>query len=296
MNNNSAFAAIHPMVLLLYFIGEIVITMFSSDPVILLCSFVGSVLLFAMLSSLKQFLSDLAFYLPMLVLIAVINPLFSHNGVTPLFFMNGNAVTLEAILYGFDISLMLISVVYWCKCFSIVMTTDKFLYIFGRAVPKLSLVLSMALRFIPLFRRKLKEFRAVQGAVGLYSQKGFVNKIASELKVFSALIGWALENSADTANSMKARGYGLKGRTHFSLFKFRVGDLIFLIFSAVFFVVTTVGIAVGLTDFYFYPRVAKLCFDSLKTAVYSAFFVLSVMPFVVQLREVVVWKYSVSKI
>ena len=37
---------------------------------------------------------DFAFYLFMFFLVAVTNPLFSHNGVTPLFFLNGNPVTL----------------------------------------------------------------------------------------------------------------------------------------------------------------------------------------------------------
>ena len=48
----------------------------------------------------KAILSDMGFYLPLFLLVAVTNPLFSHNGVTPLFFMNGNPVTLEAVVYG----------------------------------------------------------------------------------------------------------------------------------------------------------------------------------------------------
>ena len=42
----------------------------------------------------------IGFYVPLFLLVAVTNPLFSHNGVTPLFFLNGNPVTLEALLYG----------------------------------------------------------------------------------------------------------------------------------------------------------------------------------------------------
>ena len=232
----------------------------------------------------------------MFLLITIINPLFSHNGVTPLFFMNGNPVTMEAIIYGMDIALMLMAVIYWCKCYSLIMTTDKFLYLFGKAIPKLSLVLSMALRFIPLFKEKLHEIRNVQSSIGLYDRKGFVNKITSELKVFSALITWSLENSVETASSMKARGYGLKGRTHFSMYKFRSRDFMYLLAIEIFFGIVIVGMAMGVTNFSFYPEISNFNFGISQVIVYISFALLSFIPFVSEVWEVIVWKYSVSKI
>ena len=155
-NKLKSFATIHPAVLMVYFLSEIVISMFSTNPIILGVGLVGGLLFFLMIQDIKVFLKDLTFYIPMFLLITIINPLFSHNGVTPLFFMNGNPVTMEAIIYGMDIALMLMAVIYWCKCYSLIMTTDKFLYLFGKAIPKLSLVLSMALRFIPLKKSYMK--------------------------------------------------------------------------------------------------------------------------------------------
>lgn len=76
--------------------------------------------------------------------------------------MNDNPVTLEAILYGAGVSVMLIGIMFWCKCYNQVMTSDKFVYLFGKAIPKLSLVLSMALRFIPVFKSQMKKISQVQ--------------------------------------------------------------------------------------------------------------------------------------
>lgn len=295
-NKLKSFATIHPAVLMVYFLSEIVISMFSTNPIILGVGLVGGLLFFLMIQDVKVFLKDLTFYIPMFLLITIINPLFSHNGVTPLFFMNGNPVTMEAIIYGMDIALMLMAVIYWCKCYSLIMTTDKFLYLFGKAIPKLSLVLSMSLRFIPLFKEKLHEIRNVQSSIGLYDRKGFVNKIASELKVFSALITWSLENSVETASSMKARGYGLKGRTHFSMYKFRSRDLIYLLAIVIFFGIVIVGMAMGVTDFSFYPEISNFNFGISQIIVYISFALLSFIPFVSEVWEVIVWKYSVSKI
>ena len=298
MENNKlkSFSTLHPFVLIVYFVTILVVSMFSTNPVLLFLSLVGGMMFFGMMNSKKAFFTDLAFYIPMFFLIAIINPLFSHNGVTPLFFMNGNPVTLEAILYGGNIALMLLAVVYWCKCYSEIMTTDKFLYLFGKVIPKLSLVLSMALRFIPLFREKHREFRMVQGASGLYDKKGFVNKIMCELKVFSALVTWSLENSVDTASSMKARGYGLKGRTHFSMYKFRKRDGIFLAVNLLLFSVVAFGMGIGFVDFSFYPFVTEIKTGAVQIVVYISLGVMSLLPFITELWEVIVWKYSMSKI
>lgn len=291
-----SFSSLHPLVLIVYFLSILVVSMFSTNPVLLFISLVGGMMFFCMMNSKKAFFTDLAFYIPMFLLIAIINPIFSHNGVTPLFFMNGNPVTLEAILYGGNIALMLLAVVYWCKCYSLIMTTDKFLFLFGKLIPKLALVLSMALRFIPLFREKHREFRMVQGASGLYDKKGFVNKIMCELKVFSALVTWSLENSVDTALSMKARGYGIKGRTHFSMYKFRKRDGLILAINLILFSVVSVGMAGGFVDFSFYPFVTEVNTGFFQIIVYISIGIMSLLPFVTELWEVIVWKYSMSKI
>lgn len=296
INKLRTFASLHPGVAMAYFISIIVISMFASNPIILLSSLFGGMVFYASVSNAKRFISDLFFYIPMSLLIAIVNPLFSHNGVTPLFFMNGNPITLEAILCGLDIAAMITAVIYWCKCYSIIMTTDKFLFLFGKAIPKLSLVLSMALRFIPLFVRKLKEIRSVQAALGFYNRKGFINKIISELKVFSALITWSLENSADASCSMKSRGYGLKGRTHFSLYRFTLRDACFLAADAVLALTVIAGMFAGIIDFTFYPALTPIVLEVKQLPVYTAFFLLSILPSAIEIKEGIVWRYSASKI
>ena len=167
---------------------------------------------------------DIGFYLPMFLLVAITNPLFSHNGVTPLFFLNGNPVTLEAFVYGAAIAVTVIGAMLWCKCYSAVMTSDKFLWLFARVIPKLALVLSMALRFLPMLRRQMKQVKTAQKTMGLYSARGVVDRIRSTGRVFLAVIGWALENAMETAASMRARGYGTGKRTNFSIFRFTARD------------------------------------------------------------------------
>lgn len=290
------FSSYHPAALLFYFLSVLSLAMFTVHPVLLVEALTGGICFLAVLEKRRQFFSNLAFYMPLFLLIAVTNPLFSHNGVRVLFFLNGNPVTLEAILYGIGIAAMLVSVMYWCKCLSYVMTSDKFLYLFGKAVPKLSLILSMALRFIPLFKTHIKKVSASQKALSLYTGKSMVDKIHGAVRVFSIMVTWSLENAVDTGDAMKARGYGLKGRSHFSLFRFTEQDAVLAAGTALLAAAVLAGTAFGGTRFHFYPKMTNIGLAPADIITYVAFGVLCLWPFCIEIKENMKWKYFVSKI
>ena len=105
--------------------------------------------------------------LPMALMAALINPAFNHEGATLLAYLpSGNPLTLESIAYGFAAAAMLAAVVLWFSCYTAVMTSDKFVYLFGRVIPALSLVLSMTLRFVPKFKAQIQVVSEAQRCVG----------------------------------------------------------------------------------------------------------------------------------
>lgn len=291
-----AFGNYHPFVLLIYFLSVLLIAMFVSNPVLQILALLGGILFCAMLQKRSEIVGNIGFYVPLFLMVAITNPIFSHNGVTPLFFLNGNPVTLEAFIYGIAIAVMVIGVMMWCKCYSEIMTSDKFLYLFGKAIPKLSLVLSMALRFIPMFKRQMHKVSRAQKAMGLYSSKSFTDKIKSYTRVFMAMISWSLENAMETSASMKARGYGIKGRTNFSLFRFYASDAVLLAVCVFLLGITVTGTAMGETVFYYYPRISELNLSPYAITVYAAFGLLSFLPFIIEVKEAFTWKYYISKI
>ena len=285
----------HPIPLFIYFISVIVISMFATNPIILSLSLVGAVLFTLTIESKKTFLKGLIFYIPFFILIALTNPLFSHNGVTPLFYMNDNAVTLEAILYGIDMAAMLVAVIYWCKCYSEIYDSEKFIYLFGKAIPKLSLVISISLKFIPMFKRQYKKIRQVQTTLGYYESESYVEKIKSAMNTFSALVTWSLEMSVEQAMSMKAKGYGLKKRTHFNNFKFTKKDIIFFGIVLTLDVFIFSGLISESIHFVFYPEITKLKLDIISLITYIAFGILALMPATIEIKENLKWKYYISK-
>lgn len=291
-----AFEWYHPIILFVYFIAMIFITMFTQHPVLLGISFVCAVSFCGMLTGLKKLLKSLAYSIPVLLVIAVTNPLFSHNGETVLFFLNDNPVTLEAILYGLDIAVMIIAVFYWFKCYHAVMTSDKFIYLFGRVIPKLSLLLSMVLNFIPKFKRQYKEIDQSQKALGIYGAKGYIDKIRSRIRVLSILVTWSLENSVETADSMRARGYGLKGRTSYSIFKWTVRDTVMAALVFAFTAMICFLMSLGYAEYWFYPTFKAFDRSVLAILLYVGLFVLMMLSTATEIKENIAWRYLRSKI
>ena len=82
--------------------------------------------------------------LPLIIVTALLNPLFSHQGQTILAYLpSGNPLTEESVLYGLSAGVMLAAVICWFACLNAVLSGDKLVYLFGRAAPSASLLLAM---------------------------------------------------------------------------------------------------------------------------------------------------------
>ncbi len=221
MKNNDSFSSYHPLVNFLYFAVVLIFSMIFMHPAALMISLIGSFTWSIYLGGRKALCFNLLGMLPMLVVMALINPFFNHEGGTILTYLpSGNPLTLESILYGIAAAAMLISVIIWFSCYNRVMTSDKFVYLFGRVIPSMSLILSMTLRFVPKFKEQLKVVSNAQKCIGRDISNGSLfQRIGHGIRILSIMITWALENAIETADSMKSRGYGLPKRTAFSIYR-----------------------------------------------------------------------------
>lgn len=220
------FAGYHPFVNLVYFVIVIGISMFFMHPVFLVLSLGGGIAYSFYLKGAKTAKVFLRGMMPVCLLMAAINPLFNHEGATMLFYLkNGNPITLESIVYGWGSGMMMAGIVLWFSVFNEVMTSDKLMYLFGKALPAFSLMLSMSLRFVPRFTEQIKKVSQAQQCIGRNITSGTVPERAGHgMKILSITTTWALENSVETADSMKSRAYGLRGRTNFSIYRFDKRD------------------------------------------------------------------------
>lgn len=227
---SSGFKGYHPLVNVLFFISIIVFGMLLRHPVYLVISFISSTAYYLKLSGKDGRKTVFRFLLPMLLFVVIINSFFNHYGVTTLFILpSGNNFTFEALVMGIVSGITVVSVIQWFFCCNEVVTEDKFMHIFGRILPKGALVVSMILRFVPLYRRRYKEISQARKCIGLNGTDSFICKMKNTFKNIGILVSWSFENAIETADSMKARGYGLKGRTYYSRFQWHTGDTLALI-------------------------------------------------------------------
>ncbi len=229
------FKSVHPISAFVFYVFAFVLSMTASHPFLLAVSFIAGLVYDIKFSGEKAVSFLLKVILPMICLITLFNGIFSHYGVTVLFKMhNGNNFTLEALIFGLVFSVRTASALLWLNSFNEIITSDKFIYLFGRVSPKIALVISMILRFIPLVRSQSEEIKKAEKGVGnLPTDKNFICKIRHAARRLSILISWTLEKGIDSADSMKARGYGLSGRTSYNSYKFALKDTLFMIFTVV---------------------------------------------------------------
>ena len=160
---NDSFSALHPALTFCYFAAVLLLTMLVLHPVFLALSLLGALGYCAVLRGWRSLGRTLGWLVPFLVLMAALNALLNHAGVTMLFYLpNGNPVTREALCYGAAAAAMFAAVILWFQCCNVVMTAEKYLYVFGSALPGVSLLLSMALRFVPKFSAHICSVRAAQ--------------------------------------------------------------------------------------------------------------------------------------
>jgi len=291
MRYADAFSGYHPLVNMLFFAQVIAFSVLLMHPVCLGVSFLCAFSYAVVLDGRKALRMALVFQLPMLLLMAALNPAFVHQGVTILAYLpSGNPLTLESILYGLAAALMLVTVISWFRCYNAVMTSDKFIHLFGRIIPALSLVLSMALRFVPRFTAQAKVIASAQKGIGRdISQGPSLQRAKHGMRILSILVTWALENAIDTADSMKSRGYGLPGRSAFSVFRFEKRDRLALAFLLLCGGSLVLGMVMGGIKFTYYPMVGGT-WEPWSFALFAAYAALCTLPLMINLREGARWK------
>lgn len=282
----------------MYFVFIIGFSIFFMHPVCLGISLVCGFIYSVMLKGKKAIRTNLLYILPTMLVASLINPAFNHEGITILAYLpGGNPLTLESILYGLAAAMMIASVLCWFSCYHVVMTSDKFIYLFGRIIPSLSLILSMTLRFVPRFSTQLKTVLNAQKCMGRDCSNGSILQRAKHgLGILSIMTTWALENAIETADSMKSRGYGYPGRTAFSIFTFDKRDKKTLFGILVLGLYVLIASILGGVYFRYFPSMRGATLSPFGISVFVAYLVLCTVPIILEVWEMRKWNALRSKI
>lgn len=282
-----AFSRCHPAVSFLFFILAMLLGVLIQHPAFVIAGLFAALSYYLLLKGAKG-LKLLLYSLPLLVIVALFNPLANRSGSTVLFTVLRIPYTLEALIYGAVLSGIFLTMILWCGCYGSVMTGDKFTSLFANLIPAVSLLLVMVLRMIPGFVRKGRQITAARAAIGKSAAGGgtYREKAANAALLIGSLTDWALEGSIVTADSMRSRGYGTAKRSSFMRYRFSAADVLMLLLIAALGAGVVFAMFTGSTAAAFTPEwdVAPVSLPAL-----GCYLLLLLLPTLLHLKEALTW-------
>lgn len=281
------FTKLNPKTTFLFFVFIIVLTLVLFHPVYLALSLVSSLTYKIKLKGKAALKSFFKFNIPLIVFVAVFNMLFTHYGETLFFTVLDMRFTFESLFYGFCQGMLFSSVMMWFDCYCTVITSERFLAVFGKIAPNLALLFSMVLTFIPRLKRNAEQ---INDARQLIKNSG--NRLKKSADNFSALITMTLEESIEVSDSMRARGF-TQDRSVYSKYRFALKDIIIMAVSVLLTVFIIIMKAAGKIDFVFEPEIYMKGLSFIAVLAYAA---ISFFPLLIDLTEDIRWLYLKQKI
>lgn len=274
----AAFEMLHPAVPATYFAGTIVLAMCGIEPRLVVISLVGALAFSAVTYGVAAAFDKLRWQVPLLLLICVINPLYSANGVTLLAKVWRFYIYAESVAYGAVMGALLVAVLAWIEGAAHVIGQDELMVLGHGALPTASLALSMTLRLVPQLLRRSTSVRTSLTATTAAAASGGPDNGdgpgRARVRVLGSLVSWALEDSLERSDSMRARGWGSgRRRTTFRPHRFRRRDAVALAVVAALLLASAFAVWVAVSSWRFYPTMrgsaplaAYVCYAALCLA------------------------------
>ena len=285
----TAFAKLHPVTKVAFFVAAFVLTLAAGNPVFSAISLCTALLCMTQ-SGGRAFFNSTVFSLIIVAVAGLFNMLFAHYGNTVLFTVGDTDFLLEPLFYGLNQGVVMVGVMLWFRVLSYVQDSAETAYLF-RFAPRTALLFSMVLGFLPRFNSKLRDIRDAQKGLCSSADKSFSYKCKTALSNLSALVTYSLESSIITADSMTARGYNSRAVSP-SRYKMTARDFaLTAYFSLSFCYIVFAKISHRLV-FVFEPDIYFKSNDIAATVLFGS---LMLVPFAVEITEVILWKRASLK-
>lgn len=278
------FDAWHPAVNFIFF-AAVIASAVSFDQPVFLCVGFGSSLAYSLYLNKKRAAAFDSAMVIFIVAYTLFYSAYNHFGVTELGKnFAGNTMTLESVVYGAVIAVKTATVLMWLFCMHQIVSSDKVIYLFGRISPKFSLYLSIVLRTVPRIRARFSSVNDARRGVGRGTRQGSLfRRAADRMKIFSIVVTWVIETLAEAADSMKSRGYTLRGRTAFSIYRFDYRDRSFVLFMFLCVSILISGALLDQTRTQYDPSIVINRITPLSFVFYAAYALMCLAPMIVQI-------------
>ncbi|MBC5636759.1 energy-coupling factor transporter transmembrane protein EcfT [Ornithinibacillus sp. BX22] len=290
----NGFRSYHPYVQFCYYLFVGFLIMYFNHPIFLIV--ICLLLVFVNLS--HDHGKALRKWIPVLILmslmIIILNPFLVSRGTNILFYFRGKQVTIEAAIYGITLALFIVNILVMFVSFNIILNGNRFLYIFSRILPRTAFLITVSIRFVPLLKRRLEEISEVHQTRGLNMTSGSLKeRIKIGMLRIQLLLTWSLEEAVQTADSMKARGYGLGEKTSYIPYRMLKRDWYWLIVLFLLLAICISGGSLGYGKLIIYPELGPSHLFTIDWILLLCLIILVSFPLIVEGREKLKWKFSI---
>lgn len=255
--NRNPFATYHPTVAFVFLACAIVISMAALQPVFVALSFLGALACSVVCRGARATAGSFVWIVPLWLVVAIANPLFSASGSTEILRIGVRAVYVESLVYGACSGGMLASVFLWFSSYAACMNSANTMALFGNVLPIVSLMVSQVMRLVPQFVARGRGIAAAQDAVSAAAPQTKRQQTAGRLRIVSVLMGWGMEDGIERSDAMRARGYDCGARrTTYKRYRFGRADASVLAAIVVLAAVAGACAAAVCLRFSFYPTLS----------------------------------------
>ena len=283
------FETYHPAVAFAYLACCIAFAMAALQPVYIVLSLAGALACACVTRGSGAAARSLAWALPLVALVTVVNPLFSASGSTEIMRLGSRAVYAESLFYGACSGGMLAAVLVWFTSYAACMTSENSMALFGNVAPVLVTMVSQVLRLVPQFVSRGRKIAAVQDAASSAAPRGRREQARDRMRTVSVLMGWGMEDGLVRSDAMRARGYGCGARrTSYRRFRLKAADVAVLASVLALAAVNAPLVALACGQYAFYPTLSVL----VVWWGYLPYAALMAVPVVLQAKEAWQWRSS----
>ena len=148
---------IHPGILIVYYLILALSAFLFSNPYYMITFIVLMLFLIYLQGVRSELVNVMKIFIPLGALIIIINPLSVYEGAHRIYLWGSYFITLEALVYGFLMAGTFLIVLLALSSYNKTVSYQEMLYILSKKLPVISMVLVMALRFIPLLNSRAVE-------------------------------------------------------------------------------------------------------------------------------------------
>jgi|GEM_PF-1495383 len=148
---------IHPGIFMIYYLILALFAFLYSNPYFMITFIVLMLFLIYLQGISFELKNVMKLFIPMAILIIIINPIFIKDGFNRIYIWGNYFITYEACIYGVIMCGTFFLVLLTLSSYNKSVSYQEMLYIISKKFPIISMILVMALRFIPLLNTRAVE-------------------------------------------------------------------------------------------------------------------------------------------